>query len=30
MIPSTQMRTLAELNIEPWFDFYGPYEEDDA
>ena len=24
-----QMRKLADLNIELWFDFYGPYGEDD-
>jgi hypothetical protein len=29
-IPPTQMRRLAQLNIELWFDFYGPYEEDDT
>ncbi len=29
-IPPTQMRRLAELGIELWFDFYGPYEEEDA
>ncbi|QEH32954.1 hypothetical protein OJF2_14460 [Aquisphaera giovannonii] len=28
IIPPTQMRRLAELNIELGFDFYGPYEED--
>ncbi|WP_165230435.1 DUF4279 domain-containing protein [Aquisphaera insulae] len=27
-IPPSQMRRLAELNIELWFDFYGPYEEE--
>jgi hypothetical protein len=30
MIPPAQMMRLAELDIELWFDFYGPYEEDDA
>jgi Domain of unknown function (DUF4279) len=29
-IPPNQMRRLAELNIELWCDFYGPYEEDDT
>jgi len=25
----TQMKRLGELNIELWFDIYGPYDEDD-
>lgn len=28
-IPPAQMRRLADLNIELWFDIYGPYEEED-
>jgi len=28
-IPASQMKRLGELNIELWFDFYGPYDEDD-
>ncbi|WP_435018133.1 DUF4279 domain-containing protein [Tundrisphaera sp. TA3] len=26
-LPPTQMRRLADLNLELWFDFYGPYED---
>ena len=26
-VPPSQMGKLAELNIELWFDFYGPFEE---
>lgn len=26
-IPPSQMKTLGELNIELWFDIYGPYED---
>ena len=29
MLPPTQMKRLGKLNIELWFDFYGPYDEDD-
>lgn len=29
-LPPTQMRRLADLGIELWFDFYGPYEDDDS
>ena len=29
-VSPSQMKRLAELNIELWFDFYGPYEEADA
>ncbi len=29
-IPPAQMRRLADLDIELWFDFYGPYDEADA
>ena len=29
-IPPDQMRRLAALDIELWFDFYGPYDENDA
>lgn len=28
-IPPPQMRRLAELDIELWFDFYGPYDDDE-
>lgn len=28
-IPPDQMRRLADLNLMLWFDFYGPYDEDD-
>ena len=30
MVPPEQMRKLADLDIELWFDFYGPYDEADA
>ncbi|WP_159452347.1 DUF4279 domain-containing protein [Singulisphaera sp. GP187] len=26
-MPPSQMKTLGELNIELWFDIYGPYED---
>lgn len=29
-VSPSQMKRLAELNIELWFDFYGPYEEAEA
>jgi len=29
-LPALQMKRLAEFDIELWFDFYGPVDEDDA
>lgn len=29
-LPPSQMKTLGELDIELWFDIYGPYEEADS
>lgn len=28
IIPPSQMRRLADLDIELWFDFYGPFDDD--